>query len=157
MASGLTRARPRKRKRPRVGRPTKLSAEVQEKILADVRAGAFAYVAAQRAGIDKATFFRWMARGESGEQPFCDFRDSIRAAHYEARVVAEAEIYRTDKKFWLQHAARDKPGEPGWTDRHEITGAEGQSLSPPTTVDDIVERLRRDAARAQAAIPYSAE
>ena len=83
-------------RRPR-GRPpgsVSLTPEIEHKILTYIRAGAFAHVASEAAGISRRTFFDWMARGR-GEHPARSATPKLRAfarkveqAHAEARVAA---------------------------------------------------------------------
>ncbi len=42
------------------GRKSKLTPETQDKIVSYTRSGAFAWVAAQAAGVGKSTVHRWM-------------------------------------------------------------------------------------------------
>ena len=46
-----------------MARPTKLSAEVEEKIVRAIRAGNYPEVSARHAGVHPATYYRWMERG----------------------------------------------------------------------------------------------
>lgn len=51
----------------RPGRHTKLTADLAAKVVAFVRAGSFANVAARASGIGESTYYRWLERGESCE------------------------------------------------------------------------------------------
>ena len=54
------------------------TSEVREKVAQYVRAGGFAWVAAEAAGVPKPTFDEWMRRGaQSARQPYRAFRDAI--------------------------------------------------------------------------------
>ena len=56
------------------GRSTKLSPEVEEKILKAIRAGNYAAIAAEYAGISESTFYGWLRRGrKEGKGPFFQF------------------------------------------------------------------------------------
>ena len=84
-------ARTKKTKRPasapaatkKFGRPTKLTPEVQEKIVSSIKAGNYVEVAAAYAGISKTTYYGWIRKGEA------------RAAEIE-RAEQEAEEYGTE-------------------------------------------------------------
>jgi hypothetical protein len=52
-----------------VSRPTKLTANRQELIVSAIRIGNYARVAAEAAGIDESTLYRWMKRGAEDELP----------------------------------------------------------------------------------------
>ena len=88
-------ARTKKTKKPaqapapvktKFGRPTKLTPEVQEKILTSIRAGNYTEVAAAYAGISKTTYYQWIRRGEA------------RAAEIQAAIV-EAEKNGTEPTY----------------------------------------------------------
>ncbi len=90
-----------------------------------------AYVAAEAAGISARTFREWMERGE-GRHPTRPATPKLRRfvrmidrARAEARVAAEAGIYREDPKFWLTHVARSRPDREGWTEPVAEDEAEG--------------------------------
>lgn len=107
----------------RVGRPSKLTPELQAKIVAGVRLGAFPSIAARAAGIGSSTFYRWMQAGERGRKRFREFREEVGRAAAEARQAAEWEVRKTNPLAWLRYGpGRSKPGRPGWTDAKEITG-----------------------------------
>jgi hypothetical protein len=74
-----------------MARPTKLTGEVQERIVRALRAGNFPDVAARHAGVHPATYRRWMQRGDpAGEdpedEPFRRFRAEVE------RALADAEM-----------------------------------------------------------------
>ena len=54
-----------------------------------IRADAFDWVAAEAAGIGYRTFYRWLARGERGQQPFAYLLVQVRRARADARINAE--------------------------------------------------------------------
>lgn len=110
-----------KAKKP--GRPSLLTSEVQDKICAYIRSGAFAWVAAGAAGIGNSTFQAWMA---SAEPQFREFQEHVARAKAEGRVLAETQVRTTRPDLWLRLGpGRDKPGEPGWTESSQVTGADG--------------------------------
>ena len=113
-----------KETRSKGGRPkgaVGLTNETQEKILALIRAGAWGYVAAEAAGVPARTYYEWMARGEGrsarGATPkLVGLAAKVRKAEAEARVVAEASVYRDRQALWLSRRARSRPGREGWTE-----------------------------------------
>jgi hypothetical protein len=68
-----------------MARPTKLTIEVQDRVVALIRAGNTVQVAAQAAGICRRTFHLWMARDDDPYRAF-------RAAVEQARADAEASL-----------------------------------------------------------------
>jgi len=121
------------------GRPpgsVKLTLEIERTILAYVESGSFDYIAAEAAGIDERTFRDWIARGE-GRHPtrrktaqLASFAASVREARARARASREIVVADRDPKFWLQHAARSKPGREGWSE--PIEGSSDGVAGVPT-------------------------
>jgi hypothetical protein len=91
--------------------------EVQEKVTQYVRAGGFAWVAAEAAGVPKATFDDWMRRGaESARQPYRGFRDAVLQARAQSRLKAEMETRAKFPRDWLRMGpGRERPSWPGWS------------------------------------------
>lgn len=115
----------------RIGRPTKLTPEAHAAIVADVERGNFAETAAQLAGIDRATFFRWMDRGarSAADDPdgaiYRDFRAAVTRARAKAEADAVQEIRNgfADPKtgaeraqWYLERAHNDR-----WGRREKVT------------------------------------
>lgn len=106
-----------------MGRKTLLTPEVQAKVVAYIRQGAYEWVAAQAAGIGRRTFYHWMESGEKyPNSPYRQFWHEVTQAHAEARVLAETEVRKTNPVAWLRYGpGREKKDQPGWTESHEIT------------------------------------
>ncbi len=141
------------RRAPKSGRPSKiLDAKVVEQVISYIRAGAYDWVAAQAAGLDRHTFRNWMRRGEQGEQPFLAFFARVGRARAEARIVREIKVAEKDPLAWLRLGpGRERPGEPGWTDSHALTGPEGGPVVTATASEaEIMERFDRMAAQFEA-------
>lgn len=121
--AGASNETPPKSRRNKGGRPkgsVSLTSEIEEKVLALIRAGAWGYAAAEAAGISARCHYEWLARGEGrsarGSTPkLAAFAKKVRQAEAEARVLAEAEVYRSRPALWLSRRARSKPGREGWT------------------------------------------
>lgn len=113
------------------GRPLRLTDEVQEKIVALVRAGAFQGAAAEAAGVPERTFYEWRARGRGEHRTrratprLRAFAQAVDQAAAEARMGAEIRVYREQPKFWLTHAARSKLESEGWTEPKDQSGGGG--------------------------------
>jgi hypothetical protein len=68
---------------------TKLTPEVQDRIVAALRAGNYQETAAAYAGISAKTFYEWLNRGESEEpkeEAFRNFREAVEKAKADADV-----------------------------------------------------------------------
>jgi hypothetical protein len=92
-----------------------MNLDVDDAIVAAVRAGNYANVAAAAAGIHRSTYFAWINRGETasdalssgdpldeGELAFADFHDRVRQAEAEAEITAVASV-REAKGGWQAH------------------------------------------------------
>jgi hypothetical protein len=135
------------------GRPVgsvKLTPDVERTILSYVEAGSFDYVAAEAAGIDGRTFRDWVARGEARHPTrrrtpqLAAFARAVREARARARASREIIVADRDPKFWLQHAARSKPGREGWSEPVDEAFAEtaAPSFEPsPKELTEIVKVL----------------
>jgi hypothetical protein len=109
--------------RPRGTSRLELEPEVTQRILNAIRDGAYDWVAAESAGIGVSTFFHWIQRGAEDEtagrsSPYRNFRNAVRRVQAEARGETEVKVREKDPLAWLMKGpGRDRPGEPGWTDR----------------------------------------
>lgn len=83
------------------GRPTKLTPEVQERILMAIRGGNYLETAAAYAGIGISTFKRWMGRGEKAQKgQFRAFWEAVQKARSEAEVRNVTLIQTAAKDNW---------------------------------------------------------
>ena len=84
-----------------MARRTKLTPEVQERIVTAIRAGSFREPAARSAGVSAATFYRWMRLGrEETSGIHRDFLEAVRRAEGEAEVHAIAVIRKEMPGDW---------------------------------------------------------
>ena len=110
-----------------VARPTKLTPEVQERIVTAIRAGNYAEPAARSAGISEATFHRWIERGKqglAGHLPRVPSRRSQRA-EADAEVHAVAVIRKAMPDDWRAAAHYLERRYPERWRRHETLEHEG--------------------------------
>jgi hypothetical protein len=84
------------------GRPSKLTPDLAERIVAAVRDGAFPHAAAEAAGVPLRSFYRWMAQGEIERRGrYAEFRHMIHEAAAQARIAAQAQVYKANPEGWL--------------------------------------------------------
>ena len=106
------------------GRPTKLTPEVQEKIVSAIRAGNYASVAAEYAGISESTFYSWLRRGrEAKSGRFPEFLQAVKRAEKEAEVRAVAIIQKHMDNNWqaaMTYLERKFPQRWGRRDRLSV-------------------------------------
>ncbi len=101
-----------------VGRPSKLTPEVQEKICQILRGGNFKNVACEYAGVSQRVFREWMKKGAEGEQPYEDFRRAVIEAEKSAEIRAVGLIIKAAQEdprhaqWWLSHRFPER-----WADR----------------------------------------
>src|SRR6266446_2860070 len=82
---------PQSTKVARGGRPTKFSAEVQERIVEAIKAGNYLETAAQSAGVSYQTLNEWIKHGEAESKgAFREFAEAVK----KARAFAEARAVR---------------------------------------------------------------
>jgi transposase-like protein len=76
------------------GRPTSLTPELQDAIVALVKSGNDVKTACAVVGVGRTTYYRWMARGASDDPADAAYR--VFAAEVEqARAIAEAALVRS--------------------------------------------------------------
>jgi transposase-like protein len=128
-----------------MARPTKLTPEVQDRIIQAVTAGNYLETAAQYAGIDGSTLRRWVAKGESdtSAEPYRSFCTALKSARAAAEVRSVALIQQAATGGTWQAAAwyleRSYPDRWGRT-RVEVTGPSDGS-SQPIRVEISAEEL----------------
>lgn len=87
--------------RPARGRRSKLTPAVLGKVITSLRAGNYIETAAEFAGIDRATLFRWLAKGRAARSgQFRDFCDAVEGAIAQAEVAAVARIVTASQADW---------------------------------------------------------
>ena len=105
----------------------RLTHALQEKIAAFIRAGGFAHIAAEAAGLPREVFARWLARGERADAPapYRAFARAIREAEAQARLQAELNV-RSDKPLdWLKSGpGKASTDNPGWGNSGKGGGAQ---------------------------------
>jgi hypothetical protein len=109
-----------------MGRPTKLTPELQAEIIGYIRACSYIETAVLAAGVRKATFYNWLKWGEEGKQPYADFLDAAKEAQAKARVFASGKVLaggrgwqgpatwleRTDPERWRRREHVEVAGDP---------------------------------------------
>lgn len=124
----------------KMGRPTKLTPEVGERILVAVRAGNYWETAAAFAGISKVTFYGWLKRGHQAKRGiYHDFLNALEKAAAEAEVRDVTRVDQAGDTDWKAAAWRlERRNAAHWgrKDRMEVSGAENGA---PVKVEAKVE------------------
>lgn len=145
-----------------MGRPTKLTPERHKQIVDLVRAGNYPEIAAQAAGINAATYYRWMQKGEDGTAPYGEFREAIKEAQGTAEAHAVAIIRkaaldgtwqaaawfleRSKAERWRRKENVELTGKDGGPVRQQVVGDE-QRAEVTALIDELAaRRAKQDAA-----------
>ena|SRR6516162_4186185 len=83
-----------------MGRKTKLTVEMQERMLASVRRATTSTRCAQRPASMNARTFRWKERGATGEEPFSQFCQALTRTEQEAVQNLVAKINKAAEFDW---------------------------------------------------------
>lgn len=133
-----------------MGRPTKLNEQTHETIVAAVRAGNYVETAAKAAGIDPATFYRWMERGEADIEndvasPFREFCEAVEKAKAESEKIDLDHIAKAAGEGSWQAAAwrleRRFPDKWGKNDRMKIEHAGSIGRDVEVLTDEQLDEL----------------
>ncbi len=92
--------------------------ELQQTIVAYIRAGGMPHVAAEAAGLPRAMFEAWLRRGRRPAAPaeLRAFADAVRQARAQARLGAEIAVFKGRPLDWLRSGpGKETPTNPGWT------------------------------------------
>jgi len=137
--------------------PTKrplLTSAVEKMILAYVRAGGFAHVAAEAAGIPRDLFDEWMRKGE-GDRPVKKYRlfaVAVRQAEAQARLGAEVAALKDKPMDWLKAGpGKETAARPGWSALAKPRA--GGDKPTPTLLDPGVQAFLRTLLSALEAYP----
>jgi hypothetical protein len=129
------------------GRPSKLTASVQDLIIRAIQSGNWLETASAYAGVDASTVRRWMAKGdaEDAEEPYRSFCAAVKKARAEAEIRAVALIQKAAQDGTWQASAwyleRSHPDRWG-RKRLEITGADSQPVRVEVDVDSLDAKLK---------------
>jgi transposase len=118
--------------RNKVGRRTKLTPELADEIAQTIESGNYAETAASASGIHKATFYRWLERGENASSGlYKDFHDAVRRAEALAEARAIRVVQDAMPKDWkaaMTYLERKFPERWGRRERHEHSGPGGTPI-----------------------------
>lgn len=136
-----------------MGRPSKLTPEIQTRIVEAVTAGNYMETAAAYAGVGVSTFYRWMQEGEDPKSPKRkrEFREAVLQARAQAEVRNVTLIQRAANDGSWQAASwfleRSFQAKWGKNARVELTGANGDPLQLEVSVDQLNAKIEELLAR----------
>jgi hypothetical protein len=98
--------------------------DVCEQLIQLLKDGNTAKTACGLAGIDEATFYRWMERGQKEQSgQFCEFCKSVKKAKAEAQAYHVSVIKKASQESWQASAwylERTDPDNWGHRERHSV-------------------------------------
>lgn len=130
--------------RPRVGRRSKLTPEVREKVLVAIRAGNYLEVAARYAGVSRSTLFSWLERGRKARSgQFLDFLDAVEGAIAQAEVQAVARISAASQLDWKAAAwlLERGPAHQRWRPSLQLKLGDLSDAEIQSALDEVARRL----------------
>jgi len=103
-------------------RPTKLTKEIQDKIVTYISRGAYIETAAAAAGISKDTLYRWLKRGAKEKSGiYREFSDAIEKADAVAELYILQQLQQLGDKAWQAHAWRlERRWPERWGQRYKV-------------------------------------
>jgi transposase len=112
------------------GRPTKLTPEVQKRIIDALRAGNYVETAAAYAGIGRQTLYDWLHRGaKEGKGAYHEFHEAVEKALAESEVRDVALIAKAAEAQWQAAAWRlERRAPERWGKRVTVDDQQKQSL-----------------------------
>lgn len=120
---------------------SKLTPEIQRRIVTLLRAGNFIEITSQSVGITKETFYQWMKRGErEREGIYADFAAEVTAALAQAESRAVAVIAKAAEHHWQAAAwylERRAPTRWGRQSKPVTFQMAGGGPPPPLTDDAL--------------------
>lgn len=122
----MTRAK-KKKTAKKIGRPSKLTPDIQARIVSAIRAGNYIETAAAYVGISKTTLYKWMrdgARAKSGKKK--EFMYAVEKALAVAEMNAVATVKVASDKTWQAAAWHLERSHPDRWGRRAIPGEEGE-------------------------------
>lgn len=130
--------------RPRIGRPTRFTPEVREKVLVAIRAGNYLEVAARYAGISRSTLFGWLDRGRKARSgQFLEFLDAVDGAIAQAEVAAVADVVKASQTDWRAAAwlLERGPAHQRWRPSLQVKLGDLSDAEIQAALDEVAQRL----------------
>lgn len=114
-----------------IGRPTKCTPKAIARIAKVLALGGTINSACRAGGIDTASYYSWLRRGEEGEEPFVGFLHAVKesqavAEHKALSVINEAMLDQWQAAAWLLE--RRYPDDYGRRQRMDIGADKNQEL-----------------------------
>ena len=119
---------------------TKLTPELQKKLIKCIRAGSYIVVACRAVGISEFAFYDWIKKGKKGIEPYTKFTKSVRQAQARGELKIYSEIRSQVKKDWragMEILARKYPKR--WGKKDKLTPETPKTLKAPPESKQVIE------------------
>lgn len=129
-----------------MGRPSKLTPEVQENICKTLSAGVDFETACKREGIGRSTAYEWMERAKNDEEPYAGFFTAVDKSMADVKTGVTYCVLKAAKTQWQAGAWWLKFQETRGATRIELTGRDGAPLTNQNNgqlSDQAVDQIRR--------------
>jgi len=131
-----------------MGRPTKLSPEIQERICSALRDGNYESAAAAAGGVGSSTLHRWLEKGRLAKSgPYREFwvavtraRDAAELSLVSMWVAAMPSDWRAIAEF----LARRYPERWGRRERAEVTVSATTNAAPPRLSKELLDQIKHE-------------
>ena len=131
-----------------MGRPSKLSPEIQERICSALRDGNYESAAAAAGGVGSSTFHRWLERGCAAKSgPYREFwvavtraRDAAELSLVSMWVAAMPSDWRAIAEF----LARRYPERWGRRERAEVTVGTTSNAAPQHLSKELLDQIKHE-------------
>jgi hypothetical protein len=104
--------------------------EIVQAITSYIRAGGYAHVAAEAAGVPRPVFESWLRRGQEkgARTDLRHFAGAVRQARAQARLTAEIAAFKAKPIDWLRSGpGKETADVPGWTGNVKAGAASGSA------------------------------
>jgi hypothetical protein len=133
-------------------RPTKLTKKLRDLIVADIRAGNYAKIAAAANGIGQSTYFSWMKKGAKEKRGrFREFRELVQSAEATAErdmvIIVKRSALEGNSRSAFDFLERKYPDRWGKRERIEHTGKDGAPIEMEVKGDQILRDLQAKLAK----------
>ena len=139
---------------------TKLTPELQKKLIKYIQGGSYIVVACRAVGIAEKTFYEWIKKGEKGIEPYSKLSKSVRKAQAKSEIRNVAIIEMAAKKDWraaLEMLARKYPQRWAKRDKLEVKTKKTVESKHFIEIDNKIKKLLPEQRKRLIALAIKAE
>ena len=124
------------------GRPISLTPDIAKRIFDAVSIGATKEIAAGYAGVSARTIYKWLSRGEEGEEPFCQFLQDYKMAEAKGAIKHLGKITQAAHEGTWQASAWILERRHGYFRNPEVIPVSIQIDAEQVSVSALIEELK---------------